>query len=359
MKALIRGIGAVGGFGTGIDSLERTLAKGAVAHQWIEFETTRGRLRVPGYRADTSALSEFVPIRVLRRMAHNSRMALTGAFSALADAAMMESEQRGRLGIIVATGYGATCNNFDFQHLSDDGADFSGSPTKFSNSVHNAAAANISIALSDRGPNHSVSHLSMSFPSALLTALQWLREDRVDTVLVGGVDEFSKALAYAWQLMSVNNSDGRQRPLIGEGASFFVLSSAEVSSSSQYGVIEHVNVEHTLRNPAPFPHAAAHFLGIQELTLPDCISDRLPPDAQLAAYAHLYGIIPVAAAFDLAVAALSLKLGTLFPSMPLPTDKTVPNVIRSAQPLKQGSICCFQCGVRNTFGWITIGSQRP
>ncbi len=357
MKALIRGIGAVGGFGSGIDALDSALVRGRAEHQWIEFETTRGQLRVPGYRADTSALSEFVPIRVLRRMAHNSRIALTGAFSALADAAMMDSEQRGRLGIIVATGYGATCNNFDFQHLSDDGADFSGSPTKFSNSVHNAAAANISIALSDRGPNHSVSHLSMSFPSALLTALQWLREDRVDTVLVGGVDEFSKALAYARQLMPVETPDGPQRPLIGEGASFFVLSSAEGSSSSPYGVIEHVAIEHAPRVPALLPHAAAHILGIQELAPPGCISDRLPPDARLAAYAHLYGIIPVAAAFDLAVAALSLKHGTLFPSMELPADTTMPNMIRSAQPLKQGSICCFQCGVRSTFGWITIGSQ--
>lgn len=359
MKALIRGIGAVGGFGSGIDSLESALVNGASEHQWIEFETTRGQLRVPGYRADTSALSEYVPVRVLRRMAHNSRIALTGAFSALADAAMMDSEQRGRLGIIVATGYGATCNNFDFQHLSDDGADFSGSPTKFSNSVHNAAAANISIALSDKGPNHSVSHLDMSFPSALLTAVQWLREDRVDTVLVGGVDEFSKALAYAWQFASAKNSDGPRKPLIGEGACFFVLSRAADTSSSPYGVIEHVAIERAPRDPESLPLASAYFLGIQELTPPGRINDRLPQDARLAAYTHLYGIIPVAGAFDLAVAALSLKRETLFPSMELPANTTMPNMIRSAQPLAQGSICCFQCGVRSTFGWITIGSQRP
>ncbi len=359
MKALIRGIGAVGGFGSGIDSLESALVNGFAEHQWIEFETARGKIRVPGYRADSSALSEFVPIRVLRRMAHNSRIALTGAFSALADASMMDSEKRGRLGIIVATGYGATCNNFDFQHLSDDGADFSGSPTKFSNSVHNAAAANISIALCDKGPNHSVSHLGMSFPSAVLTALQWLREDRVDTVLVGGVDEFNKALAYAWQFRPVDHSDEPQRPLVGEGACFFVLSSAEGTSSSPYGVIEHAAIERAPRDPVLLPQAAAYFLGIQDLTPPDRPNAKLPQDARLAAFTHLYGIIPVAGAFDLAVAALSLKLGTLFPSMELPANTTMPNTIRSAQPLEQGPICCFQIGVRSTCGWITIGSQRP
>jgi 3-oxoacyl-[acyl-carrier-protein] synthase II len=197
----------------------------------------------------------------------------------------------------------------------------------------------------------------MSFPSALLTALQWLQEDRVDTVLVGGVDEFCKALAYAWQLMPVTNADEPQRPLIGEGASFFVLSSAEGASPSPYGVIEHVAMGRSQQDPALLPHASAHILGIQDLTPHGRIGDRLPQDALLAAYAHLYGIIPVAAAFDLAVAALSLKLGTLFPSMELPTNPTIPNLIKSAQPLEQGSICCFQIGVRSTYGWITIGSR--
>jgi 3-oxoacyl-[acyl-carrier-protein] synthase II len=358
VKALIRGIGTVGGFGSGIDALERALVQGAAEHQWIEFETSRGQIRVPGHRADTSALSRFVPVRVLRRMAHSSRMALAGAFSALADAAMMDPGQRGRLGIIVATGYGATCNNFDFQHLSDDGADFSGSPTRFANSVHNAAAANISIALNDRGPNHSVSHLDMSFPSALLTALQWLREDRVDTVLVGGVDEFSKALAYAWQKTAGTHSGAPQSPLVGEGAAFFVLSRAEAASPSPYGVIEQVALERAPRNPTILPRAAAYILGIQNLARPGRIGRRLPQGARPAAYAHLYGIIPVAAAFDLAIAALSLKLGTLFPSMELPVEPAMPGPLSASQPLGQGPLCCFQSGVGGTFGWVTIGPRQ-
>lgn len=356
MKATIRGIGTIGGFGTGIDALQQALDGGAAAHQWIEFETTRGAMRVPGYRADTSALSEFVPVRVLRRMAHHSRIALAAAFCALADAGMMDAGRRGRLGIIVATGYGATCNNFDFQHLSDDGADFSGSPTKFSNSVHNAAAANISIALSDMGPNHSVSHLDMSFPSALLTAMQWLREDRVDTVLIGGVDEFSKALAYAWQFHPEAVPESIVRPVVGEGACFFVLSNAGEASLSPYGVIEQVAVERAVHGPATLPPAQAYFLAIPDLSPPlDRLNVNLPEDRQLAAYAHLFGIMPVGTAFDLAVAALSLKTGTLFPSMPLRHRAPIPAPIAAKQPLARGPICCFQSGVGGTFGWVTLG----
>ena len=356
MKVAINGIGTVGGFGSGVDALERALLHGAIAPHAIEFETTKGRISVPGLRADTAALSEFVPTRTLRRMAHNSRIALMAAFSALADAQMMQPQQRGRLGIIVATGYGATCNNFDFQHLSDDGADFSGSPTKFSNSVHNAAAANISIALSDKGPNHSVSHLDMSFPSALLTAMQWLFEDRVDTVLVGGVDEFCKALAYAWQFAYPSESDRSNLPLVGEGACFFVLSNIQNSERSRYGVIEKTAIGRSRNTPEALPNAQAYFLGIQDFIIqPSLVRDRLTADAKLAAYAHLYGIMPVAAAFDLAVAALSLRIGKLFPSMPFVENESPLPLITSEQDLANGPICCFQIGVGNTYGWITIG----
>jgi 3-oxoacyl-[acyl-carrier-protein] synthase II len=356
VKVTINGIGAVGGFGSGIEALERALVHGAIAPQSIEFETTKGRISVPGFQADTAALSEFVPTRILRRMAHNSRIALLAAFSALADAQMLQPKQRGRLGIIVATGYGATCNNFDFQHLSNDGADFSGSPTKFSNSVHNAAAANISIALSDKGPNHSISHLDMSFPSALLTAMQWLFEDRVDTVLVGGVDEFCKALAYTWQFAHPSESDRSNLPLVGEGACFFVLSNNQDPELSRYGVIEEAAIGRSQNTPKALPRAQAYFMGIQDFTMqPSLVRDRLTADAKLAAYAHLYGIMPVAATFDLAVAALSLKLDKLFPSMPFVEIEPPLPLITSEQDLANGPICCFQIGVGNTYGWITIG----
>jgi hypothetical protein len=150
-----------------------------------------------------------------------------------------------------------------------------------------------------------------------------------------------------------------QQPLIGEGACFFVLSRDGGNTSSQYGVIENVGIERATRTPEMLPNAAAYFLGTQDLTPPpDRIADKLPQNARLATYAHLYGIIPVAAAFDLAIGALSLKCETLFPSMPQPANKLMPNVIESSQPLEQGSICCFQLGVQSTFGWITIGSQQ-
>ncbi len=346
MKASIHGIGTVGGFGSGIDALEKALMASPPKGQWVEFETSKGLVRVPGLKADISALSTHVPVRTLRRMGHISRVALMAAYLSLADANMLEPKHRGRLGIVVATGYGATCNDFDFQHLSNDGADFSGSPIKFANSVHNATAASISIALKDNGPNHSVSHLDMSFPSAVLTAIQWLREERVDTVLVGGVDEFCKALAYAQQYQSnTKDRQARHQPMVGEGACFFVLTGSQ-GKSAPYGFIDQVAIERWNQKSGKLPKASAYLIGTQDAVChSQKLAEMLPADAMIGCYPHIYGLMPVGSAFDLAIGTLSLKHKKLFPSTWLPSPEAA---------IPGGPICCVQLGVGGTCGWITL-----
>ncbi len=350
MKAAILGIGALGGFGCGITALEHALAQTPPIGQWVDFDTTQGPIRVPGLLADPSALVDYMPKRTLRRMDHNNRVALTAAFLALSDAGILEKKDRGRLGIIVATGYGATCNNFDFQHLSSDGADFCGSPTKFSNSVHNAAAAYISISLAENGPNHSISHLDMSFPAAIMTALQWLREDRVDKVLVGGTDEFCKAIAYKWHCdhMASEPHDPiwpleAAPPMVGEGACFFVLSPAN-DIAPAYGVIQRIAMERNTRHPDNLPPAGAYIVSADASPHQiQVLCNALPDHATVAAYPYIYGVMPVGAAFDLAIATLCLKHGKIFAS------KSQEHI-----PLPNGPICCFQFGIGGTSSWFIV-----
>lgn len=362
MKLAINGIGALGGFGGGLDALEQALIGTPPPGQWVDFDTSRGAVRVPGLLADTGPLSAYVPTRTLRRMDHNNRVALLAAFMALVDADIFEADKRSRLGIMVATGYGATCNNFDFQHLSSDGADFSGSPTKFSNSVHNAAAAYISIAIGENGPNHSISHLDMSFPSALISATQWLREDRVDAVLVGGTDEFCKALAYEWYSTHMRPEQQNQDlpltgvpPLVGEGACFFVLSRAG-EGPAPYGVIQQAAIERRANYTQRLPQAGTYIVSTNgSRAQSQTLDEILPTDAAVAAYPHLYGIMPVGAAFDLAIAALSLKQNKLFAPRPREALYQEKCFFASAPiPLSPGPICCFQLGVGATSGWVTL-----
>jgi 3-oxoacyl-[acyl-carrier-protein] synthase II len=191
----IQGVGAVGAFGSGIQALRQALCAGKVPLGTLQVATAGGSLELPAYRADTEPLEEFVSKRALRRIDHFSRLALLGGYLALQDAGRLEAD-RSRLGVVIATGYGAMQTTFAFLDSFIDGGDACSSPTHFSNSVHNAAAANLSILLGATGPSLTVSQFELSVHSALLTARQWLAEGRVDAVLLGGVDELGAVLGY-------------------------------------------------------------------------------------------------------------------------------------------------------------------
>ena len=246
-------------------------------------------------------------------------------------------------------------------------ADPCGSPTKFSNSVHNAAAGNISILLNETGPNLSVSHHDMSFASALLTAVHWLDEGRVDTVLIGGVDEYCKVLGYYWHCCNTDSgenisgdaaADSRHRAIIGEGACFFVLTN-DAANGSAYGCIETVETGNFLRGQVKLPEKAVYFLGADGYSRhEDQYAEIVPTGAAAAVYTPVYGGIPVGHAFDLALAALSLRRRKLYGSLANPPDnRNQLNLIEKNAILNTESICCLKLGAGGSYGSITLTSK--
>ncbi len=362
MSVTIKGIGAVGGFGTGITALRRSLGAFNPSPQTVTLDTSDGQIRIPALLADTADLHTYVGKRELRRIDHYVRMALLGSFLALEDAELLNSRPD-RMGIIVATGYGATCNTFDFQHSIITAGDPCGSPTKFSNSVHNAAAAHISIILKELGPNLSVSHFDMSIPSAMVTAVQWLEEERVDWVQVGGVDEFSKVLGYNWHCRYGQSEqealpDGQpadHRAIVGEGSCFFVLT-REKQPTSAYGCIEDLQVGSVERGKVDVPDKCPVVLGADGFNQYDTrYAELLPRDCRSLVYTPLYGALPVGMAFDLAIAALTLESGQVFPpptdSHPVVSDAQND---QDAEKLAASRVGCLKLGAGNAFGLITL-----
>ncbi len=362
MNVTIKGIGTVGGFGTGIAALRRSLDAFNPCPQFVTLDTSNGPIRVPALLADTADLESYVGKRALRRIDHYVRMALLGSFLALEDAGLLDSRPD-RMGIIVATGYGATCNTFDFQHSIITAGDPCGSPTKFSNSVHNAAAAHISIILKELGPNLSVSHFDMSRPSAMVTAVQWLKEERVDWVLVGGVDEFCKVLGYYWHCRYGQSEPeaehagqpAGQRAIVGEGSCFFVLT-REKQPASAYGCIEDVQVGIVERGRVDMPDKSPVVLGADGFNQYDSrYAELLPRDCRSLVYTPLYGALPVGMAFDLAAAALTLESGQVFPpltdSLPVISDGQND---RDTEKMETSRVDCLKLGAGNAFGLITL-----
>jgi 3-oxoacyl-[acyl-carrier-protein] synthase II len=352
MKVAIRGIGVVGGFGSGLPALEKALDGRRIAPTDISIPTREGAILVPCLTADTGPLADYIPTRVLRRMDHYIRLGLLAAFGAMTEAGILDKSRRGRLGIIVATGSGATGNNYNFQHPYEDMEEICGSPIRFSNSVHNAAAAYISIALAEMGPNHSITHDDLSFPAALMTAVTWLQQRRVDAVLVGGVDALSHAHAYAWhahrqarRVVKNLREAQKQIPMAGEGACFFVLK-ATGTDSATCPVIRETALGRICKGPLPRPMGDYYILGEGGLAATRADYGKwLLPGARATCYAHVYGDMAIDSAFDTAIAALSLRNNRIYAA------GSVSQPVQERELLADRSVVCLKLGVGNTFGW--------
>lgn len=361
MRIAVKGIGVTGGFGCGVAELGRALAGGGSRPGSITAATAGGEVELPVFRAATERLEEFCPTRSLRRIDHFSRLALLGACLALADGGMLGADHR-RTGLIVASGYGATAATVAFLDSIITGGDVCASPTHFANSVHNAPAAHISIMLGVTGPSLTVSQFDMSAPSALLSARQWLAEGRVDHVLFGAVDELSGVLGYLRRRLPGGPGRAAMAPLqtmaetavMGEGAAFLLLCRDE-GNGGGYCAIEEVATGRLSEGEPPLPADALLLLGADgRREFGGRYRAAVPASARIACYTPLYGSMPAGPAFDLAVAALILRGGKVFPT-PGGAGCDVPGSVAAAGELDARRVSCLTLAGDHEYGLVTLG----
>jgi 3-oxoacyl-[acyl-carrier-protein] synthase II len=295
MNITIQGIGVVGGFGCGVQDLARAMDRDAgPAPTALRIDPTALRIDPAALRADPSALDRFVPRRGQRRMDRLSRLAALAAHLALEDAGAL-ADDHSRLGLVLASGFGATGTTLALIDSIIEGGDPCASPIHFAGSLHNAAAAHLAILLGARGPSLTVSQFHLSVGSALLAARLWLDQGRVDRVLFGAVDELSELTGHLWA-----RQGELERPLgpagapPGEGAACFLLSS-RAEAQPAYAILERVDIGRG--SPPPLPGHGLVLLSGGPADLP---GTRLLP---------LYGSMPAAPAFDLAAAAILVRRG--------------------------------------------------
>lgn len=313
MRIAVKGIGVIGGFGCGVAELTAALKSGTSRMDGMTVPSASGALQLPAFRAQTARLEEFVPKRALRRIDHYSKLGLLGANLALQDAGMLGADLS-RLGVVIASGYGATATTFAFLDSVIADGDICASPTHFANSVHNSAAANISIMLGAKGPSLTVSQFDMSVPSALLTARQWLAEGRVEAVLFGAIDEVSDLIGYLWHRERGAQRDHTIFPLrtseessiIGEGAAFLLLTRDDQGEG--YCAIDAIETGNSYGGKLSLPDDALFVIGADgRKELGARYRATVPVDSRVACYAPIYGSMPAAAGFDLACSALILQ----------------------------------------------------
>ncbi len=236
----ILGIGVVGTYGRGLDSLEAVLQN----ERFVEpdFIDVHGLTsKVPVYSVKKEDLKDKTLSRKMRRADRFSKMAVIAASDALKDSELSSGDgncDNSSVGVILSTGFGPHATTFDFLDGYLDYGEAAVSPTSFSHSVHNAAASYISSLLGIRGPTHTVTDFDLPFQNAFLVADSWLNEGRCEYVLLGSVDELGKEMEYVFnRIYSCNVTDNTSGNIVessvipGEGAVFFLLSKGNIKNS--------------------------------------------------------------------------------------------------------------------------------
>ena len=238
---LITGVGPLGACGAGADRLAEALATGRVATQEVDRsagyhlgESARRACLVP-----SGALGNLLSPGEARRMSPPSKLAVAAARIALRCAGLPATDEE-QTAVVVATAFGpSTSTEALLKQILCESPEVA-SPSLFMESVANAPAAQIAIAIRAHGPSLTLCQREAGPLIAVGRAAGEVVRGRAHRALAGSVDEMTPllhALLDRFGALPRPGSDGEEiaRPfdrrrtgfLTGEGAAMVVLESEE------------------------------------------------------------------------------------------------------------------------------------
>lgn len=313
MALSILGIGTVSALGSGIQTLKEGLqCKREPQIIREEIDSPNGTVQLPVYKAQPEGLDAFVPKRALRRVDPFARMALLSSHLAVEDSGLGIIDMS-RVGIVFGSGHGASQTTFNFLDGIIDDGDRGASPTHFANSVHNALASQVSIFMKATGPCSTITCFEHSVSQVFFTAQTWLEQGMVDYVLAGFGDEYCDVLGYAAAGFN-GRSVQKNEPLNFEKCSFtpaeghitFLLSHADVKT--KYGKLGTLNLNKSVAEVNASANLSGRvFLAANGNKNEGAVYKQLNIPSRAEAHSHLYGSMPLGAAFEIAAAAVNLE----------------------------------------------------
>ena len=237
---LVTGVGTLGAWGGGSQGLAAALAAGAALTS--EVDRSAGYHRSGGARraclVPAGHLTGWLSTAESRRMSPPSKLAVAASRMALSCAGLTGGEEE-RTAAVIATAFGASTNTeILLKQILFEGPE-SASPSLFMESVANAPAAQIAIALKARGPSLTVCQREAGPLLALGTGAAEIAAGRARRVLAGSVDEMIPllhALLDRFGALARGGPGGEELALpfgrrrngflAGEGATVLVLESA-------------------------------------------------------------------------------------------------------------------------------------
>ena len=196
-EIFITGLGTVGAYGSGAESLRRVLAASELPAP-SEVDRSAGYHLAQAPRKalllDPALLREWVPPGEARRMSPPSRFALAAARMAFRCAGLGEGLPDERTGVVISTAFGPSSYSEGLlRQILLEGPE-SASPILFMESVANAPAAQIAIASKARGPSVTICQREAGALLAVGQAAADVAAGRVPRALAGTLDEMTPLL---------------------------------------------------------------------------------------------------------------------------------------------------------------------
>lgn len=247
----ITGVGTIGAYGSGAESLRRALAS-AEPPASVELDRSAGyhlsRAARKGLMVDPALLREWLSPGEARRMSPPSKLAVTASRMALREAGLEGAAEEG-MGVVVSTVFGPTSYSEGLlRQILLEGPE-AASPLLFTESVSNAPAAQIAISAKARGPSVTLCQREAGALLAVGQAAADVAAGRVPRALAGAVDEMTPllhSLLDRFGAVARNGGPGGQevaRPfdrrragfLAAEGATLLVLERGESAEARGAG----------------------------------------------------------------------------------------------------------------------------
>lgn len=196
-EIFITGLGTVGAYGSGAESLRRALASSEPA-ALSEVDRSAGYhlAQAPrrAFLVDPALLREWVPPGEARRMSPPSRLAVATARMACRCAGFGEGLPDEQTGVVISTAFGPSSYSEGLlKQILLEGPE-SASPILFMESVANAPAAQIAIASRARGPSVTICQREAGALLAVGQAAADVAAGRVPRALAGTLDEMTPLL---------------------------------------------------------------------------------------------------------------------------------------------------------------------
>jgi len=190
------------------------------------------------YVAENFNVNSLLGKRGTRTFDRTTQLTICTAKLALEHRGISENE-RLKTGIVLGSTNGSLKSITDFSRDTfTQEKPYFVNPSLFPNVVLNCAASQCAIWHKLRGPNATVSSGSMSGLSSIQYAMRLLKNGYADLVLAGGVEEYCKQSAWAFQKSLPKRIRGKE--CFGEGCVFFALEtkeSAEAKNRAFYAEI--------------------------------------------------------------------------------------------------------------------------